>query len=598
VRVTAVSEEDRLDREQAKHVLRRTARMAAPFRRLMYVGLLFVALSTLTMLLGPVFVRYGIDEGIREGESGPLNAAVVGYVLVTVVAYFAGRQQYVYVNRAGEAFLRTLRVRVFRHIQRQPLAFFDRWKAGVLVSRMTADVEAMSELVQWGLLQFVSAAMLVGLSVVLLVAMSWQLALVLPLVLPVIVVATRRFQRDSNAAYLAVRERVGENLSSLQEGIAGVRVIQAYGREQEQSRRFRRSNRSLYRSHLHSLRVSTWYFGVVEFTGVLSTALAIGLGGWLVHRGSVSVGTVVAAVLLVGNLFEPIQQLSQLYNSVQQAGAAMNKLYAILDTEPELAEVPGAVDLPPRGDIEVESVSFTYAGAARPALHDVSLRIADGERVALVGPTGAGKSTLAKVIARFYDPVEGTVRYGGVDLRDATIASLRQRIVVVPQEGFLFGGTIADNIRIARPSATDEEVRAALASLGVLDRFEQLPEGLATEVRERGSRLSAGERQLVSLARVALVDPAVLVLDEATSNLDPGTELVVEAALEHLMRERTVIVVAHRLSTVQRADRIAVVDHGELVELGTHAELVAVGGRYAALADAWRRSHHSAPATS
>ena len=320
MRIAAVSAEDRLDRDQAKHVLRRTARMAAPFRRLAYVALLFIALSTLTMLLGPVFVRYGIDEGIRAGEAGPLNLAVVGYVAVTIVAYLAARQQYVYVNRAGEAFLRALRVRVFRHIQRQPLAFFDRWKAGVLVSRMTADIEAMSELVQWGLLQFVSAALLVTLSVVLLVALSWQLSLVLLLVLPIIAVATRRFQRDSNAAYLAVRERVGENLSSLQEGFAGVRVIQAYGREQEQSRRFRRSNRSLYRSHLHSLRVSTWYFGVVEFTGVLSTALAIGLGGWLVHRGSVSVGTVVAAVLLVGNLFEPIQQLSQLYNSVQQAG--------------------------------------------------------------------------------------------------------------------------------------------------------------------------------------------------------------------------------------------------------------------------------------
>jgi ATP-binding cassette subfamily B protein len=522
----------------------------------------------------------------------------VVYGIVFVIAYLAGRQQYVYINRAGEAFLRALRVKVFRHLQRQSLAFFDRWPTGVLVSRMTSDVEAMAELVQWGLLQFAAAGVLVVFTTVLLVVMSWQLALVVLLVFPILWWATRKFQRDSNAAYLAVRERVGENMSSLQEGISGVRVIQAYAREDEQSRRFRHSNRSLYRSHLHSLRVSTWYFGVVEFTGVLTTAIAIGYGGWLVHRGSITVGTVVAVVLLLANLFEPIQQLSQLYNGVQQAGAAMNKLFDILDTVPDIDDAPDAVDAPPAGDIVVDDVTFHYpaprhggAVTTRPALAHFTLSIADGERVAFVGPTGAGKSTAAKLIARFYDPTSGTITYGGVDLRAISTRSLRDRIVVVPQEGFLFGGTIADNIRIARDTATDHDIRRALESLGVLDRFESFPEGLDTEVRERGSRLSAGERQLVSLARAALVDPAVLVLDEATSNLDPGTELVVEAALERLMSNRTTIVVAHRLSTVRRADRIAVVDHGELAELGTHDELVARGGRYARLAEAWERNH-------
>lgn len=586
----AVSEEDRLDRDAAKRVLRRAAAMARPQRRLALATLGFVALSTSTTLVGPLLLRFGIDDGIRVGDRSALNLAIVAYVVVAAVAYVGSRQQYVFVNRAGEGFLRTLRLRLFDHIQRQSLAFFDRNQAGVLVSRMTADIESMSELVQWGLLQLVSATVLLTFALVVLLVMSWQLTLLALVVVPFIVVASIRFQRSSNAAYLAVRERVGENLSSLQENITGVRVIQAYAREPEQFRRFRRTNRALYDAHVHSVRVATWYFGVVELLGVLATAIAIGVGGWLALNGQVSVGTVVAVVLLLSSLFEPVQQLSQLYNTLQSATASLSKMFEILDTEPEVDERPDAVELPAGGALDVDGVSFTYPATTTRVLHDVSLTIAPGERVALVGPTGAGKSTLAKLVARLYDPSEGAVRLGGVDLRDATLASLRRRIVVVPQEGFLFDGTIADNLRLARRDATDAELHEALRAIDALDRFESFPQGLGTEVRERGSRLSAGERQLVSLARAALVDPAVLVLDEATSSLDPGTEALVEHALDRLMKGRTTIVVAHRLSTVQRADRVAVVDHGRLAELGTHEELLARGGRYAALADAWARS--------
>ena len=294
-----------------------------------------------------------------------------------------------------------------------------------------------------------------------------------------------------------------------------------------------------------------------------------------------TVGTVAAFVLYLNNLFEPVQQLSQLYNTVQSAGAALNKIFGVLDTRPSIAERPGAVDLPADGEVEVEHVTFAYG--EDPVLHDLSLTIAAGERIALVGPTGAGKSTLAKLIARFYDPTEGDVRADGVDLRDATLRSLRERVVVVPQEGFLFAGSLRDNVRIGRPEASDAEVDDALEALGLLDRFRGFPEGLETQVRERGSRLSAGERQLVSLARAALADPSILVLDEATSNLDPGTEHQVEAALERLMHGRTVVVVAHRLSTAARADRIAVIYDGRLSELGTHAELVRREGHYATL---------------
>jgi ATP-binding cassette subfamily B protein len=586
----AVSEEDKLDREQAKQVFRRAARLATPQRRLAIAALGFVAMSTGTTLLGPLLLRYGIDNGIRAGDAGALDLAIWMYVVVAIVAYLGSRQQYVFVNRAGEGFLRTLRLRLFAHIQRQSLAFFDRNQTGVLVSRMTADIESMSELVQWGLLQFVSAAILVTFALVVLLIMSWQLTLLALLVMPFIIVASVRFQRDSNRAYLSVRERVGENLSALQENITGVRVIQAYAREPEQNRRFRVINRNLYDAHLHSVKVSTWYFGVVEFCGVLATAIAIGTGGWLAKNGQVSVGTVVGVVLLLSSLFEPVQQLSQLYNTVQSATASLNKMFQILDTEPEVDEAPDAVDLPAQGVLEVERITFSYPGTTAAVLRDVSLSIAPGERLAVVGATGSGKSSLAKLMARLYDPDQGAVRFGGVHLRDATLSSLRNRVVVVPQEGFLFDGTVADNVRLARIGATDDDLREALRAIDALDRFEALPEGLATEVRERGSRLSAGERQLISLARAALVDPAVLVLDEATSSLDPGTEALVEHALDRLMRGRTTIVVAHRLSTVQRADRVAVIDHGALVELGTHAELVARGGRYAALAAAWEQS--------
>jgi ATP-binding cassette subfamily B protein len=293
-------------------------------------------------------------------------------------------------------------------------------------------------------------------------------------------------------------------------------------------------------------------------------------------------------VLTLSNLFEPIQQLSQLFNMVQSAGAGLQKLYGLLDTEVDVPQRPGAVDVPSRGAIEVRDLGFHYASDPdTPVLRGVDLTVRPGERLALVGPTGAGKSTLAKLIVRFYDPTEGSVSIGGVDLRDATLASLRRTMVVVPQEGFLFNGTLMDNVRLARPDATDDQIVAAMRSIGILDRFAVLPDGLDTEVRERGSRFSAGEKQLVSLARAALADPEILVLDEATSSLDPGTEAVVEHAMERLSHGRTTIVIAHRLTTAARADRVAVVAAGTLAEVGTHDELISRGGHYAGLFAAW-----------
>jgi ATP-binding cassette subfamily B protein len=578
--------EDRLDVAATRHLLRRVGAMLQPYRRRMVVALATVVLWTATTLAGPFLIRYGIDHGIKEEDGGALDTAVIGYVLVAIVSYVAFRAQVLLISRIGESFLRDLRLRVFDHLQRLSMPFYDREKAGVIVSRMTSDVDSLQELVQMGLLMFASNSLLLIVSVAVLAAVSWQLLLLCLICVPGVVVASIKFQRDSNDAYLVVRDGIGSTLSHLQEGIAGVRVVQAFGREHEESSRFNQRSRHLFRAHMRSVVISAWYLPVIELAGLLTTAVALGVGGWWVHEGELTVGTVTFFVLTLSNLFEPLQQLSQLFNIVQSAGAALNKLFVLLDTPVDVPERADAVELAERGLLEVDGVGFSYVDGP-PVLTDVHLELPIGTRLALVGPTGAGKSTLAKLMARLYDPTAGSVRFAGTDLRDATLASLRRRVVVVPQEGFLFNGTILENVRLARAGASDDEVIAALEAIGVHDRFAALPEGLHTEVRERGSRLSAGEKQLVSLARAALADPAVLVLDEATSSLDPGTEVVVERAMSALMEGRTVIVIAHRLSTAERADLVGVVAEGRLLELGTHAELVAKGQHYAQLFASW-----------
>ena len=586
ISMAGVDADAKLDRRQAEWVLRRAARLLRPYRRQVVAAGAAVVVSTSAVLAGPYLVKIGIDRGITPGNTRALNLAVAAYVVVAVVAYVSTRLQVLLISRVGEGFLRDLRRRVFDHLLRLSMPFYDREKAGVVVSRMTSDVDSLQELVQMGLLQMLSSLLLVAVSVVVLALVSWQLFLICLIPVPFVVLASIKFQRDSNDAYLTVRDRIGLTLSSLQEGITGVRVIQAYGREGVEIDRFAHRNRTLYRAHMRSVFIQAWYLPVIEGAALGCTALVIGIGGMWVADGTLEIGTVAFFVLALSNLFEPVQQLSQLFNTVQSSGAALHKLFELLDTEVSLDEADDARPLPERGDLRVEGLSFAYADGD-PVLRDVDLVLDAGEKLALVGPTGAGKSTLAKLMARLYDPTAGRVTFGGIDLREAQLGSLRQRITVVPQEGFLFAASIRDNIRIGRPDATDDEVAAALESLGLRERFEAQPGGLDAPVNERGSSLSAGERQLVSLARAALADPAVLVLDEATSSLDPGTEVLVERALERLVAGRSVIVIAHRLSTAERADRVGVVADGHLAELGTHAELVAQGGRYARLYDAW-----------
>lgn len=589
-----VSEEDRLDMTATRAVLARAGQLLGPYRRDAARALLLLVLWTGTILAGPVLVGRAIDSGIRAGDRGSLTTSVIIYLVVALAGYVLYRAAIVSLARVGENFLRDLRRRVFDRLLRQSMSFYDREKPGVLVSRMTSDIDSLGELVQFGLLMFTSAALQLLGTTVALTILSWKLMAICLVSIPLVAAASVKFQRDSNRAYLDVRDRIGMTMSALQEGISGVRVVQAYAREDVEAERFKRTNDELYRSHMASVRIAAWYLPVIEVAGTLTTGVALGAGAWYARAGDMSIGTVVAFVLLLQGLFEPVQQLSQLFNLVQSATASLDKLFGLLDEPIDVDEPANPRDFPATGVIEVAGVGFGYHDrwgerSGPQVLGSVDLDIAIGERVALVGPTGAGKSTLAKLIARLYDPTSGTISFGGVPLRDGSPSELRDRILVVPQEGHLFAGTIGENVRIARPDASEADVLDALDRIGVRDRFVAFENGLDTEVREGGSRLSAGERQLISLARAALADPAVLVLDEATSSLDPGTELIVEEALESLMAGRTVIAIAHRLSTSQRCDRVALIDQGGIAELGTHDELVAQGGSYAALFDAWER---------
>jgi len=574
-------------RPSQREALRRAWELVGPHRRRAVLAAVLMTVWTALLLAAPALIRYAIDHGLTRHDPAALDRAALALLVCAVLTYALYWAFTLVMTEVAESFLYDLRVRVFDHLQSLSMGFYDRQRSGLLVSRMTSDVDVVSQLAQNGLLTFVRAVLTLVLALVILLAMSPLLTLVCAVAVVPVAFASRRFRRQSRLAYSGVQDEIAHTLTSVQEGLAGVRVIQAFAAGDAVVARFGERHRRLYEAYLRSARVSTWYFPLIDFAGLATTALVVVIGGVMAQHELVSLGTVVAFTLYVANLFAPVQDLSYVLQYVQAAGAGLRNIVQILDTRSELAEDPRPVELPREGAIAVEGVAFAYDPAGARVLGGIDLTIPAGERIALVGPTGAGKSTLAKLIARLYDPQEGSVSFGGVDLRRASLRSLRERIAVVPQEGFLFAGTIRDNVRIGRGDASDAEVEEALRAVGALERFAALPEGLETAVNARGSRLSAGERQLVSLARIALASPAVLILDEATSNLDPATERLVERAMEQLTSGRTVIAIAHRLTTAERADRVALVDAGGIVELGSHAELVAAGGRYAALYGSW-----------
>jgi len=558
---------------------------AAPYKmRLFGLGLVTVVVTTAS-LAEPLIIGYAIDEGLVAGSLAVIYAMVALYVGVNVITWVFSYVQTIGMGWIGQHMILDLRNTLFGHLQSLSLQFYSEQKAGWIISRLTNDIENFNNLLNDGVQNLVKNGLtLIGVFIAIFFV-DWRLALATISILPVMVVLTTWFRIESWKAYRAAREAVAEVAAHLQENVSGMRVVQAFTSEKKSATRFDERNHAYRRANARATVLSAIYFPGVEVLGSVGLAVVLLYGGYRVIAGEMSVGELVAFVGLLNMFFQPIQQLSQLYSDLQSTVASLEKVFAVLDTESDRADSPDARDLLDlRGDVEFERVSFAYGDDK--VLNDVSFRIKPGETLAIVGETGAGKSTVIKLLSRFYDPTEGSIRIDGEDLRNVRGSSLRQHMGVVLQDTFLFTGTIKENIRYGRPDATDEEIIAAAKTVGADDFIRRFPEGYETQVRERGGRLSVGERQLVSFARALLADPKLLVLDEATSSVDLTTEARIEAALGRLLAGRTSIVIAHRLSTVRRANRILVMGEGRVLEQGTHDELLS-------LPSAYRRLHES-----
>jgi len=559
-----------------------------PYRK--QVALMFVALlvATAAALAPPYLTGRAIDDGIRAEDLGALNLIVAAFIGTALLYWAASYVQTYLVGWVGQRALQDLRVRIFTHLQKMSIGFFTRNRPGVLVSRITNDVDALDQLVSTGVVTlFQSTLTLLGVVVIMLL-LDVGLALVVFLTFPLLAVASVVFRIVAASAYRITRERIAEVTAYLQETLSGIRVVRSFAQEERHVGRMGELNDLNRQANMKTVYLNASYFPAVELLSAVGTAVIILYGGYQALDGNIQVGVVVAFVGYLNTFFDPIQQLSNLYTTYQQGMAALDKIFDLLDTEPDLVDKPDALDPRPlRGEIEMDDVWFSYGGDDSWALRDVSIHIPAGETLALVGETGAGKSTFAKLVSRFYDPQRGRVLVDGHDLRDLAAGCLRSELGIVPQEGFLFSGSVRENLAFGRPDASDEEVEAAADAIGAGAFIRRLPNGFETEVGERGVALSAGQRQLIAFARALLAEPRILILDEATSNVDVRTERTIEVGLERLLSGRTAIVIAHRLSTIRGADRIAVLENGSIAEIGTHDELIDAAGRYAELYGTW-----------
>jgi ATP-binding cassette subfamily B protein len=561
-------------------------RLARPYKAQTLLAIASLLGATVVALAPPYLVGRTIDH-VRHGATSDLDWLVVLFIAAGGLAIVFTYGQTYFTGWTGERMLADLRNVLFHHLQRLSLGFYERNRAGVIISRLTNDVEALDQLVTDGVTSLVQNTLTLALSAVVLFFLDWRLALATLTIVPPVAVATAWFRKRSGRAYRAVRETLGAVTATLAEDIAGMRVLQSFTRERAAQRNFTDVAERYRDANMQTVVLNGIYFPVVDFLSSAATAVVLGYGGWLAFHGQVSIGTLVAFLGYLSNFFDPVQQLSQLYNTFLSAVAALDKITDLMDEEPEVVDAPGAVALQRiRGEVAFEGVHFAY-GRGPEVLHGIDLEVPAGTTVALVGHTGAGKSTIAKLLARFYDPTAGRIAIDGVDLRETTQESLRRQLGIVPQEGFLFAGTVAENVAFGRRDASREEIAAAIRAVGADEFVDRLEDGYDTQLGERGSRLSLGQRQLVAFARALLADPRILILDEATSSVDIGTERKIEHALRRLLHGRTAFIIAHRLSTIRDADLIVVLEHGRVVEQGTHGDLIARRGLYTSLYGDW-----------